>query len=339
MQAPPKPEPPVRAGTDPHCVEFHGGKRQGVLTDLNAISDVLQSDGKLIWLDLVEPTPEQFELLRREFDLHPLAIEDAQTAHERPKIETYADYVFLIVHPATWEGDRLVVHEMAVFAGQRYLVTIHHKPAYAIGEVERRWHLHDGELGLDSGFLLYTLLDTIVDGYFPISDRLEEWIATLQTDLFEERTDQKETLREIFVLKNDVHQARRAVVPMRDILQPLIRGDLKLFGADEIPFYRDVYDHAIRVIDQLDSARDFVNSALEIHLSLVANRQNEVAKQLAIIATIFLPLTYITGFFGQNFGYMVNGIVSPQTFWMLGVGSQLAGLAGLLLYFRLKRWF
>jgi magnesium transporter len=106
-----------------------------------------------------------------------------------------------------------------------------------------------------------------------------------------------------------------------------------------LPFYRDVYDHAIRVIDQLDSARDFINSALEIHLSLVANRQNEVAKQLAIIATVFLPLTYITGFFGQNFGYMVNGITTPQTFWLIGVGTQVVGLVALLGYFKLKRWF
>jgi magnesium transporter len=145
--------------------------------------------------------------------------------------------------------------------------------------------------------------------------------------------------KDIFELKNDVHHARRAIVPMRDILQPLLRGDLKLFDRDDLPFYRDVYDHTIRVIDQLDSARDFINSALEIHLSLVANRQNEVAKQLTIIATIFLPLTYLTGFFGQNFGYMVNNIVSPQTFWFLGVGSQIVGLGALLVYFKKKRWF
>jgi len=183
------------------------------------------------------------------------------------------------------------------------------------------------------------LLDTIVDGYFPISDRLEEWIGELQCGLFEQRADQSKTLREIFDLKNDTHHARRAVVPMRDILQPLVRGDLKLFDRDQLPYYRDVYDHAIRVIDQLDSARDLINSALEIHLSLVANRQNEVAKQLAVIATIFLPLTYLTGFFGQNFGFMVNGITSPQTFWYIGVGSQVVGLAALLAYFRIKRWF
>jgi magnesium transporter len=338
MQAPPE-APAVRTGTAPHCVEFRDGKRHAIITNLDDISESLKESQNLVWLDLVEPSSEELEVLRREFDLHPLAIEDAQTAHERPKIETYPGYVFLIVHPATWEGDRLVIHELAVFAGPRYLVTIHHEPPFPITEAERRWHLHDGELGADVGILLYTLLDTIVDGYFPISDRLEEWISVLQNGLFDERTDQTKTLKDIFELKNDVHHARRAIVPMRDILQPLLRGDLKLFDRDDLPFYRDVYDHTVRVIDQLDSARDFVNSALEIHLSLVANRQNEVAKQLAIIATIFLPLTYLTGFFGQNFGYMVNGLTTPHTFWYLGVGSQVVGLALLLAYFKIKRWF
>jgi magnesium transporter len=331
--------PPVRTGTAPHCVEFREGKRHEVITDLDDISERLKSSDNLIWLDLVSPSSGELEVLRREFDLHPLAIEDAQTAHERPKIEAYPNYVFLIVHPATWKDERLIIHEMAIFAGPRYLVTIHHEPAYPLAEAERRWHLHDGELGADVGILLYTLLDTIVDGYFPISDRLEEWISELQNGLFDARSDQNKTLRDIFELKNDVHHARRAIVPMRDILQPLLRGDLKLFDRDDLPFYRDVYDHAIRVIDQLDSARDFINSALEIHLSLVANRQNEVAKQLAIIATVFLPLTYITGFFGQNFGFMVNGITTPQTFWLIGVGTQVVGLVALLGYFKIKRWF
>ena len=331
--------PPPRTGSAPHCVEFRGGKRHAVITNLDEISDALAHGTNLIWLDLVAPSAEQLEVLRREFNLHPLAIEDAQTEHERPKIEQYDDYVFLIVHPTTWQGDRLEVHEMAIFAGARYLVTIHHKPPFPIAEVERRWRLHDGELGVDVGILLYTLLDTIVDAYFPIADRLEERIAALQNALFEARSDPNDMLKEIFVLKNDVHNARRAVVPMRDILQPLVRGDIKLFNRDDLPFYRDVYDHAVRVIDQVDSARDFVNTALEIHLSLVANRQNEVSKQLAIIATIFLPLTYITGFFGQNFGYMINGITSAHTFWYLGIGAQLVGLVVLLAYFRIKRWF
>ena len=321
------------------CVEFRDGKRHGVINDLGHISEAIGEHGKLVWLDLLDPSEQDLTLLQEEFDLHPLAIEDARTPHERPKIEQFPNYLFLVVHPITWRGDRLVVHEMAIFAGHRFLVTIRHEPAFALDEVEKRWGVHDGEIGIDCGFMLYVLLDTLVDAYFPISDRLEERIGELQTGLFESSRDERVTLREIFDLKNDVHHARRSVVPMREILQPLVRGDLKIFERDQSVYYRDVYDHAVRVIDQLDSARDLVNSALEVHISLVANRQNEVAKQLTIIATIFLPLTYLTGFFGQNFGFMVNHIGSPQTFWFVGVGSQAVGLAILLAYFRAKRWF
>jgi magnesium transporter len=324
------------------CVAFNEGKRAGSIGDFDQIGHAVAQQGHVVWLDLVDPTDADLETLRTTFDLHPLAIEDARTEHERPKIEQYPEYVFLIVHPVTWDGDRLAIHELAIFAGSRYLVTIRRKPAFAIDEAERRWAVHDGELGTDAGFLLYTLLDTIVDAYFPIGDRLEEWIGDLQTHLFDSYADQRklsEMLREIFDLKNDVHHARRAVVPMRDILQPLVRGDLRIFERDEERYYRDVYDHAIRVIDQLDSARDLVNSALEIHLSLTANRQNEVSKQLAIIATIFLPLSYLTGFFGQNFAVMVNAITGLPAFAFLGIGSEVVCVIVLVAYFRAKKWF
>jgi len=324
------------------CVAFRGGKRAGAVHDVDKIGEAMAEDGHIVWLDLLDPTPDDFAKLQTTFELHPLAIEDARTVHERPKIEQYPKYLFMIVQPASWSGDHLLTHELAIFAGHRFLVTIRRTPEYAIDEAERRWAVHDGELGSDTGFLLYTLLDTVVDGYFPIGDRLEEWIGELQNKLFSTDADPRklsEMLREIFELKNDVHHARRAVVPMRDILQPLVRGDLKFFERDQERYYRDVYDHAIRVIDQLDSARDLVNSALEIHLSLVANRQNEVSKQLAIIATIFLPLTFVTGFFGQNFGWMVNGITSRFAFFGLGIGVEIVCLVALIAYFRIKKWF
>jgi magnesium transporter len=337
IEAPTPESAPLRMGTAPHCVEFREGRRHGLIEDLDAISDALQADS-VVWLDLVDPSAEELALLQREFHLHPLAIEDAQTPHERPKIQAYDGYLSVIVHPVTWEGERLVVHELSIFAGKQYLITIDHTPRFSLDEVERRWHTHDGSIGQDSSYLLYTLLDTIVDGYFPISDRLEEWINDLQAQVFDQSTNATDKLREIFVLKQDVHNARRAVTPMREIIQPIVRGDFKYLDRESL-YYRDVYDHAVRVIDQLDSARDYLNSALDILLSMVANRQNEVSKQLAIIATIFLPLTYITGFFGQNFGWMVNNVVSPQIFWGLGVGSQVATVIVLFWYFRFKKWF
>src|SRR5262249_33805016 len=147
--------------------------------------------------------------------------------------------------------------------------------------------------------------DTVVDGYFPVSETLQDRIDDLEAILFAREPRGNEVLVEIFALKQQLQQFRRAVLPMRDILNPIIRGDLRLFAEEEIAYYRDVYDHAVRIIDQVDAVRDLVSSALEIHLTVVANRQNEITKQLTIIATIFLPLSFITGFFGQNFGYMI----------------------------------
>ncbi len=337
IEAPEPESAPPRTGSAPHCVEFREGRRHGLIGDLDAIGGAI-AGSSLIWLDLVDPSPEELALLQREFHLHPLAIEDAATPHERPKIQAYDGYLSVIVHPVTWEGERLLVHELSIFAGKQYLITISRSPRFPLDEVERRWQMHDGSIGEDSSFLLYTLLDTVVDGYFPISDRLEEWINDLQAQVFDLRSNATEQLREIFVLKQDVHQARRAVTPMREIVQPIVRGDFKFLDREAL-YYRDVYDHAVRVIDQLDSARDFLNSALDVLLSMVANRQNEVSKQLAIIATIFLPLTYITGFFGMNFAFMTDRITKPWAFWYLGIGSQVICLAILLLYFRWKRWF
>jgi magnesium transporter len=321
------------------CTTFKDGRRTAVLHDPREVGAAVEDQSHVVWLDLIAPSSADLESLRTTFDLHPLAIEDAQTEHERPKIESFERYLFLVIHPVTWEDERMIVHEMSIFAGKNFLITIRQKPVYPIDEIEKRYEAHDGKLGEDSGFLLYSLIDSVVDHYFPIGDKLEEWIAELQTRLFDRDARENQTLKEIFDLKNDVHHARRAVAPVREIIQPLVRDDFNFFAGDEERYYRDVYDHAVRVIDQLDAARDLVNSALEIHLSLVANRQNEISKQLAIIATIFLPLTYITGFFGQNFGFMVNSITGAKTFWWLGIGSEVVAAIALLAYFRIKRWF
>ncbi|MBD5657776.1 MAG: hypothetical protein IAI50_21750 [Candidatus Eremiobacteraeota bacterium] len=140
-------------------------------------------------------------------------------------------------------------------------------------------------------------------------------------------------------MKKDLGSFRRAVVPMRDLLMPIVRGDVKFFPSDELPYYRDVYDHVALVVDQMDAARDLINNARDTHISMASHRQNEVAQQLTIVATVFLPLTFITGFFGQNFGWMVNRIGDFRSFALLGIGSEVVAVFLLLGYFRYKRWF
>jgi magnesium transporter len=334
------PDPPAgatRAGI--RCTVFKNGNPEKEPGNLAEISEILKEPGKLVWLDVVEPDEKAMAVLQEEFHLHPLAIEDAMTAHERPKIDGYGDYWFLVIYGVSLAGKDVTVHELSVFSGKNYLITVRREPAYPIDEVERRWRTRSETSSRDSGALLFTVLDTIVDGYFDAVESLDEQIGAIENDLLRGGMVGGELPLRIFSLKRDLQRFRRAAVPMRDILNPIIRGDLVLYKNEEIAYFRDVYDHAIRVIDQLDAARDLLNNALEINLSIVANRQNAVVKQLTVIATVFLPLTFITGFFGQNFGFLVSHIGSTSSFWALGIGAQLVTVIVLLLFFKAKRWF
>lgn len=323
----------------PTCFVYRGDRAPHPLSDLTKISDVLKDERSFVWFDVVAPQPDDLAIIQEEFGLHPLAIEDAINAHQRSKIESYENYWFLVVHGLLHDATRITVHEIAIFVGQRFLLTVRAHPAYPLDEIQRRWQHQPNTLPSDSGTLLYAILDTLVDGYWPAAEHLEESAAELEAVLFERDGAQtREALIDIFEMKKDVQRFRKAVVPMREILIAVMRNDLGVLHADEVPYFRDVYDHSTRVIEEMDAARDVITSALEIHLGITSNQQNEVAKQLTIIATIFLPLTYLTGFFGQNFGTLVNGITGSNAFWLYGIGLEVAAFLALLAYFKRKRW-
>ena len=325
-------------GKELRCRVFREGHPSSPPNKLSDLSEILKEERTFVWFDLVDPGPHDLALLEKEFKLHPLAVEDAVQAHQRPKIEEYDTYWFIVVQATTLTQTGMAFHEIAIFAGSRYVVTVRHDPAYPLDEIERRWLDHAAPLRHNSGFLVYTMLDTIVDGYFPIAEAVNERIDDLEAALFQQRPLGNDVLKQIFSIKRDVQQFRHAALPMREILNPIIRRDLALFPEEEMAYFRDVYDHAVRVVDQLDAARDLVTSALEIHLSVVANRQNEIAKQLTIMATIFLPMSFITGFFGQNFDYLITHITGAPAFWFLGLGSQLAAIVALVIFFRHRGW-
>jgi magnesium transporter len=327
------------AGGGSHCLVYDGSALPRPLTRLGDISEVLRDPQAFVWLDVVDPKPHDFALIQEEFALHPLAIEDALKAHERPKIEAYGESWFLIIHAATRDGDDLRISEIAIFAGSQFLVTVRTPPPYALDEIERRWQFLPSSIRRDSGALLYTIIDAVVDGYTSIAEAFEEHVERLESALLGDNARTNEVLLEIYAMKKELNRFRRAVIPVRDILAPILRGDLTFFGADEVPYYRDVYDHLTRVVDQMDSARELVNNARDTHISMASHRQNEVAQQLTIVATVFLPLTFITGFFGQNFGWLVNHIADGKTFAAWGIGSEIIALFALLGYFRYKRWF
>jgi magnesium transporter len=289
---------------------------------------------------MVDPTAQDFSLFEEEFGLHPLAVEDAVRAHEMPKVESYRDSWFLILHGATRNADKLLVHEFAVFVGAKFLVTARTAPdAYPLDEVQKRWDSMPSFIKRDSGALLFTIIDTVVDGYTAIAEALRERVTLLESALLGDPRRTSTILLEIYEMKKNLTTFRQAVVPMRDILNPILRGDLQLFEETELAYFRDVHDHVNRVVNQLDGARELIDNARETHISLATNRQNEVSKQLTIVATIFLPLSFITGFFGQNFGWLVNNLNGFATFAVWGIGGEIAAVLALVAYFRYKRWF
>ena len=307
---------------------------------LASISDLLHDEPTaLLWLDVVEPDDADFAVIQEEFGLHPLAIEDAIKAHQRPKIEAYGDTWFIIVHAASRNETKLELHEIAIFASSRFVVTVRANPPYSLAAFRQRWEHLPQAIHQDGGTMLYELLDVIVDGYLPIADAFEERVERLEAALLREDAHTREVLLEIYEMKRELATFRRAVLPLRDILTPIMRGDLAFFRPEYLPYFRDVYDHVSIVVDGLDAARDLINNARDTHVAIVSNRQSEVSRQLTIVATVFLPLTFITGFFGQNFGFLTAKMTSATSFWWLGVGGEVAALAALLAYFRYKRWF
>jgi magnesium transporter len=295
----------------------------------------LHAAGKFFWLDLEKPVADDFSILREVFDFHPLALEDSENFGQRAKLDEYGDYVFLVVYGANPDDDRLV--EVHCFYSDHYLITLHRDDCPAFHELRVRYAKQEAPLG-DPPRLLYRIVESLVDSYFPVLAALDDRIDELENAIFVKADDAQ--LQEIFGMKRLLVGMRKAVTPQRDLFASLMGGVAALPGMTEEDerYFRDVYDHLIRISDLIDTYRDLLTGAMDVYLSTVSNRINVVMKQLAIIATIFLPLTFITGFFGQNFGFMVRNVTGWPAFALLGLGLELAVVAGLLLMFKRRGW-
>src|SRR5439155_19677401 len=281
----------------------------------------LLATGTFFWIDLAQPTEEDFAVLRDVFRFHPLALEDSEHFGQRAKIDDYDDFVFLVVYGAVPDEDRLV--EVHCFYSERFLVTIHRDEAPAFTEVRHRYQKRERPVE-DPGLLLYRIIDALVDSFFPILADFDDRIDEIEDKTFLEASDAQ--LQEIFAMKRLLVGMRKAVTPQRDMFASLMGGVAELPGmtSEDERYFRDIYDHLIRISDLIDTYRDLLTSSMDVFLSTVSNRLNVVMKQLAVIATIFLPLTFITGFFGQNFGWMVGHIASWSVLVGLGIGTEIA---------------
>jgi magnesium transporter len=296
----------------------------------------LLAAGSFFWLDLDQPSGSDFAILRDVFKFHPLAVEDSEQFDQRAKIDDYDDFIFVVVFGATSDRDRLV--EVHCFYSERFLVTIHRDDTPAFADIRRRYQRRNNAIDRPS-LLLYRVVDGLVDSFFPILAAFDDRIDELENSIFRRADDRQ--LQEIFSMKRLLVGMRKAVTPQRDAFAGLMGGIAELpgLGEGDERYFRDVYDHLIRISDLIDSYRDLLTGAMDVYLSTVSNRLNVVMKQLTVIATIFLPLTFVTGFFGQNFGWMVQHIGSLPLFLALGIGSEIAIVVFLLTFFKRRGWF
>jgi len=284
---------------------------------------------EFFWLKLHGCSPEQIGELGRRFGLHPLAIEDTQEFGQRPKLDDYDEAALLVFYGVDPDGTPVEVH---FHVSGSWMITVHQDGHEIFHQAEKRIGKEPPKTEEEA---IYRVLDALTDSFFPVLEGVDERIDELMDAMLEKPSqDQRE---ELFHLRRRLIELRRIATPQRDILARGgdVLGNLPGLEADDArDWFRDVYDHLVRISELIDSYRDLLSGALDLYLSTVSNRLNAISKQLTVVATIFLPLTFVTGFFGQNFGTLVRHIDGPLAFWGYGVGGMLASAAVLLWYFR-----
>ena len=274
------------------------------LTDLDQISELLMQPRTLIWLDLEQPTATEVALLHNEFGFHPLAIEDAIQTHERPKIETYPGYYLIIFYSIEYDADKRALHFLPItlFVGANYLVSIRTGPVRHVQQTLARWQGNGYVPGYQISSILYALIDGIVDDYFVVLDMIGEQIDDVEDAIFQR--GRQEIAGEIFTLKKDLLLLRRIVAPERDILNVLLRQEIRIFQPRELAYVRDVYDHLVRITESIDLYRDLLSSALDSYLSLQGNQLNQLVKVLTLWSIILMACSLVAGIYGMNFVLM-----------------------------------
>jgi magnesium transporter len=315
---------------------YHDGSLVEKGFDPASVSDILAGEETArIWLDIMDPTDADLELVQEEFGLHPLSIEDAKNKGQRPKVETFQDYFFVVMHGLSLgPDDELADSEIHVFTGKRFLVTLRYSPVFEMAAVKERWDRQPDLTDEGGAFLLYALLDEVVDAYFPVVDRFEDLTDDIETRIFSDTPD-ADLQEDIFKLKHRVVEFRRLVMPLREVVD-LVQEQPGFVTERLGPYFRDISDHVIRTLEFVDNVREMLTAALEAKLSQDANRLNQVMKKITSWGAILLVPTLIAGIYGMNFNNM------PELRWGLGypgaLGLMLVASTVLYTVFKKKDW-
>ena len=293
--------------------------------------------GILVWVDLDQPTPDESNILRDVFHFHELAIEDALSEMHHPKVESYGDYLYLILHGIDFKASEhcFTTKDIDFFLGAQYLVTVHPGVSRSIGKVGTVCNRDPRVLGEGPGMLLYRIVDTMVDNYRPEVDKLSEKLDTLEEEVFEHPNTQ--LARMILNFKKDISSLRQIVLPQRDVVARLARREFPLISEPLSYGFRDVHDHLVRLADEAMFFQDRITSLLDANLAIVSNQLNSIMKILTVIATVFMPLTFITGLYGMNVDLPHFGLGGITMFWVL-MGLMTAIVGVMLFLFRRRGW-
>ncbi len=302
------------------------------------LPQLLEDPSAVIWVDMESPTADDEQILLDVFHFHPLTVEDCRENRHYPKIEEFEGYIYFIVHGVTADTSsaRFNTIELDGFLGRNYVITYHHDFFRSIANVKQL--LRTSPVACQKGppFLLHQILDQVVDFYSPVLDDFDQRIDQLEDNIFNLKQPNNAILSEIMELKRSVLRLRRISVKQMDILHRMSRGEFSLIPDVMRPFYRDVYDHLVRVVDLSESYRDLISGSLEAYLSVVSNRLNEIMKVLTIFSAIMLPLTFIAGVYGMNFDNMPELHSRYGYFAVLAI--MIAVAVGMLLFFKRRGW-
>jgi magnesium transporter len=308
--------------------------------DLDTVSELVKDKENLVWIDLNKPEEAELQKIAEEFNFHHLAIEDAGLQHQRPKVDEYDNFYFVVFYSLMIEESSkgFKATEIDMFMGENFLVTVHYTDIPALREANKRWQSNADQINRDIGVLLYSLLDTMVDEYFPVVDSLIDQVEELEDLIFDEsKAYRRNYISTTLELKRNLINLRRIAAPERDLLNVLTRHDSPIFSEKTNIYFQDVYDHLVRVTDTLDSYRDLLSGALDANLAVISNDLNKVMRTLTAASIILMTDALIAGIYGMNF------VDIPELKWAYGYPYCLALMVVVTLalwaFFKRKNWF
>lgn len=310
-----------------------------IKTDLSMqdIFQALKEQDSMLWLDMEDIDDHDIDILTNVFNLHPLTVEDFIMPNARPKVEKFKDYMFLIMFSIDSRDkvtNKIKTAELNCCLGKNFLITVHSSPINPLTVSKERARKQSPIIMHGADFLLHSIIDSVVDSYFPIIDEFDNLVDDMSDELFKEPT--QETLKKIYHLKNEVMFLKRTIGPQTDVIGLITRGDFEFISSPNIVYFRNVYDNLVRLNDIVGTSRDIITGAMEAYVSVVSNRLNEIMKTLTVIATIMMPLTLIASLYGMNFKYMPE--LSSKYGYPVVLGIMIALSAFMLHYFKRKRW-